>query len=316
MRVALDRIARMVTGGSCNHVSLPWHLLRYQHTTAIRSRLKEELAPGTVNKYLSALRGVLKEAGRLNLIDGDSWRNAVDVRSIKAESLPSGRMLGRGELLTLFDQCAKDAAPAGARDSAILAIMLAAGLRRAEVVALDLGDFSQDTGELRILRSKGRKDRLVYATNGATDALLAWISVRGNPPGPLFVPIRKDGVLLMRRMTDQAVYAMLRKRARKAGIASFSPHDLRRTFISEAIDNGADLFAVQQLAGHASIQTTTRYDRRGEQAKKKAAECVHVPYVPWVGAASGEHPPSSASVKPEWKANNGERSASFTPATR
>ena len=157
-------------------------------------------------------------------------------------------------------------------------MLYGAGLRRSEAVGLDVADYDQATGELVVRGGKGNKDRRAYTGNGSARALADWLSVRGLEAGPLFVPVDKAGRVTVRRLTDQAVYRLLSKRAAQAGVARFSPHDLRRTFVSDLLDAGADISAVKALAGHASIDTTARYDRRGEVAKQRAIALLHVPY--------------------------------------
>lgn len=278
MRGALNRIAEMMTRGELDHETIPWHRLRYQHTSAIRARLAEHFAPGTANKMLAALRGVLKEAWRLGQMNAEDYHRAADLSAVRGERLPSGRALSTGEIRALFSSCASDHTPRGARDAALLAILYGCGLRRAEAVGLDGSDYNGDTGELRVRAGKGNKDRIVWASRGARAALETWIMVRGTDPGPLLWPIRKGGAMEPRRMTTHALYLALKRRTKAAGVAPFTPHDLRRTFISDLLDAGADISTVQGLAGHANVTTTQRYDRRGEKAKAKAVELLHVPY--------------------------------------
>ena len=84
-------------------------------------------------------------------------------------------------------------------------------------------------------------------------------------------------------MTTAAIVKRLARRAKQAGIGECSSHDLRRSFVSAALEGGADIAMVQRLAGHASPVTTARYDRRPEHAGAQAARVVHVPFT---GAAT------------------------------
>jgi len=274
---ALESIAAITSRGRSDARRFPWHLLRYQHAQAIRAALAAKHRPATVNKTLAAMRGVLRECWRLDYIRAEDFHRAIDFRTVRGETLPRGRALSQGELRAVFSVCSVGRTPAGARDAAILAVLYGAGLRRSEVVALDLANYRTESHEL-VVKGKGRKERMAYLPRGAADALAEWLRIRGESDGPLFLPINKGGRILFRRMTAQAVYLVLSRRARDAQASGFSPHDLRRTFISDLLDAGADLATVQKLAGHSSSDTTQRYDRRGEETKRRAAELLHVPY--------------------------------------
>ena len=287
---------------------LNWAALRYQHTAAIRARVAQSYRPASANKILSALRQTLKQAWLLGQMSAEDYSRAIELEPVTGETQPSGRELSTGEILALMTTCQKDKnANAGTRDAAIIAVLYAAGLRRDEVVKLDIDSYDPETGKL-ILTGKRNKQRTAYITNGATDAFVDWLAIRGPEKGPLFVEVNKGGKVLTQReemvvkpfrkvqgvelpnkkagmtiyrggaMTSQAIYNMLLKRAQEAGIKNFSPQDLRRTFISHLLDAGADIATVSKLAGHANVQTTARYDRRPEEAKRKAAELLHVPY--------------------------------------
>ncbi|MDE0698276.1 MAG: tyrosine-type recombinase/integrase [Boseongicola sp.] len=275
MRSTLGRIAESLGFAAIDDV--PWHELRREHVMALRSRWQSEFAPATVNKYLAAVRGVCREAWRSGLMDGETHNRIQDVSNVKGSRLPAGRALEGGELRALFDACA-DGSPAGARDAAAFALMFGSGLRRSEAAGVAVEHYDRDTGAIRIL-GKGNKERLVYATNGGKAALDAWLAIRGDGPGPVLCPVSKGGTVDSgASITAQSLMQRLKRRAAQAKISSCTPHDLRRTFVSAALEAGADLAMVQALAGHANPATTARYDRRPEAAKAKAAQLVHVPF--------------------------------------
>jgi site-specific recombinase XerD len=209
----------------------------------------------------------------------EGYHLAAAVKSVKGSTIPAGRELQSGELAALMISCENDNSPAGVRDAAIIALMYSCGLRREEVTTLNINDYEPSKGKL-IVKGKGSKERTAYLTNGALDAITDWLQVRGNDPGGMFVSINKSGKLNTERfLTPQAIYNLLIKRASQASVKEFSPHDLRRTFVSDLLDAGADIATVAKMAGHASVNTTARYDRRPEEAKKKAAGLLHIPYI-------------------------------------
>ena len=276
MRAALNAVARLL-----GHTALtcPWEVLRYEHVVALRAVLLERLAAATVNRYLAAVRGVAREAWLLDGLSADDHARIRAVKPVRSLRLPAGRALAPSEIDALFRCCAEDESAAGARDGAAFGLLFGAGLRRGEAVGAQLEAFSPDSGRLAIL-GKGARERAVWISGGARRAVDDWLSYRGTDvPGPLLAPVTRHGrVHAGKSMSAQALVQRLEKRACQARIGPCTPHDLRRTFVSVALESGADLARVQRLAGHASPRTTSRYDRRPEAADRAAAERIHVPY--------------------------------------
>ena len=289
MGQALDQVAMMVSSGRLGAEELPWAALRYQHTQAVRATLRDTisartgrpLGPASVNKILCALRGVLREAWRLGQMSAEDYHRSADLEPIRGAAVLRGRALEPNEIAALFHVLHRDDSPGGARDAAVLALGLAGGgLRRAEISGLELPrSLDQGTWVLTV-DGKGSRIREVPLKNGSVDALRAWLSWRGDRPGPLLCPVLKGGHIRLRRLSGEAIYRICVKRALEAEIPPFTPHDMRRTYISTLLDRGVDLSMVSQLVGHVSGPgITAKYDRRDERARHEAAEAITVPYV-------------------------------------
>ncbi|MFX4311652.1 tyrosine-type recombinase/integrase [Enterobacter sp. 63] len=267
----LSIVAIMLSSSSLDTCN--WGSLRRHHVMAVTELLRDSgRATATVNTYLSALKGVAKEAWMLKLMDVESFQHIRAVRNLRGSRLPRGRALPPEEIRSLFTACETDNSSIGVRDAAMLAVILGCGLRRSEAVGLNLRDIVTEDRALRVL-GKGNKERLAYMPAGTWQRLVMWIDqVRGDKDGPLFTRIRRFDTLTNDRLTDQAVYHVLQVRQRHAGIAKCAPHDLRRTFATAMLDNGEDLITVKDAMGHASVTTTQQYDRRGESRLKAARD--------------------------------------------
>ena len=254
----------------------PWHTLTPAQSGRLRAAVVSTYAPATARRILSALRGVVRCAWQLGLLDSDQRDRICDIAPVKGSRLPAGRALSPAEVQALFEAADWD-------DAMALALLLGAGLRRAEAVdlqahaiAVETKDRAQGQGTgpaprkgggpvpsprspeslVRIvLVGKGSKERALYVA-GYAGALLALVA---GAPGPVLVTRSTSG--LWRRLA---------RLARRAGVPPFTPHDLRRTYASRALAR-VDLATVQATMGHADPRTTARYDRRGDDALRAAA---------------------------------------------
>jgi integrase/recombinase XerD len=277
VRHSLETVASLLGGEGTDPWSYPWWKVRYRDSAAVRAALTQRFAPSTVNRMLSALRCVLKNAWRLGLIDHETYSRAVDVENVKAKTLPRGRAVEQAELRKLFAVCAADPSPAGRRDAAMLAVLYGGGLRRAELCGLDLADLDGGSCTLSVRNGKGRQDRTVYLSPEACGFVKAWMVKRSDEPGALFCPVSNTGEVRLSRLGGESLWYILRRRQVQAGLEGISPHSLRRSFVTQLLDAGVDVFTVQRLAGHADAVTTARYDRRREEVQRHASAALQLP---------------------------------------
>jgi integrase/recombinase XerC len=143
------------------------------------------------------------------------------------------------------------------RDRAILQCLWSCGVRRAELVGLDLNDVDLDGRQLRVIKGKGNKDRHVPMTPEAAAAMRAYLDVRPRVTVPAFFVGRGD-----RRLSAPAVYKIVRTYMELAGITEYaSPHTWRHTVATLMRERGADLLFLKEFLGHESTATTEIYTK-------------------------------------------------------
>jgi integrase/recombinase XerC len=212
------------------------------------------LAKTSVARKLSTVRSFLRHGVREGRIETSP---AAGVPTPKLpRHLP--RDLTVDEMFNLLDRI-QGTDPVSLRDRAILEFLYATGVRVGELVRLALGDLDLGSRMVRV-RGKGGKERVVPFGRQAERALGTWLAAsaalreRGKEPEALFLNLRGG------RLTDRSVRRILDRRLLEAAIlAKVSPHALRHSFATHLLGAGADLRAIQELLGHASLSTTQRY---------------------------------------------------------
>jgi site-specific recombinase XerD len=161
----------------------------------------------------------------------------------------------------------------GVRDRAILETFFSTGLRLSELCALDR-TVDLVRGEVSV-RGKGDKVRVVFLSEGAKRAIGAWLKLRTDVDQALFVSVTRTGKPLG-RITPRAVERLVDHYAKRAGLAKrVHPHQLRHSFATDLLVNGADIRSVQELLGHANIATTQVYTHLTNKELREVHEAFH-----------------------------------------
>jgi integrase len=163
----------------------------------------------------------------------------------------------------------------------MLALLIRTGLRRSEIASLRWGDFDEAQGHrIATVRAKGGVLRTIKIPPDVWRVIEGWretitaAKCERAEGSPVFV--RLDGQNGARALTDRAIYEVVRKRLRMAGIEGMGPHSLRATFVTLALEGGAPLHLVQRAAGHADPRTTERYWRRKHALDDNAVDYIRL----------------------------------------
>ena len=222
-------------------------------------------APTTIARKLASIRALftaLRDGGTIEA-------NPAELLSSPKRPQVLPRRLRPDEVANLLDRIPAST-PLELRDRALFELAYASGLRAEELVDLDLGVVDFDAEEVRI-KGKGGKTRIVPAGEPAIRAVTRYLE-RGRPAlqagdGELALFLSKSG----RRLSTSDVRRRLRLWARHAGITvGATPHTLRHSFATDLLEGGADLRAIQEMLGHASLSTTQVYTRV-ESARLRSA---------------------------------------------
>jgi integrase/recombinase XerC len=238
----------------------------------LRRELGKEPRPEDVDHLL--VRGFLAELHRRGLRKSSSARKLAGLRSFFRYLCREGRLeaspartlatprqeqripsvLDEAQVEALLDLPGEGLA--AVRGRAILELLYGTGIRCAELVSLDAGELDLDARMVRVL-GKGKKERVVLFGRRAQQALLGWLAARRQlrpRTEALFLNARGG------RLTDRSVRSLVAGRVKQVALARrCSPHTLRHSFATHLLTRGADLRAIQELLGHASLSTTQRY---------------------------------------------------------
>lgn len=233
------------------------------------------LAPSTINQRLSAVRRLALEAADAGLIDDAQAVAITKVRGVKTAGVRAGDWLTPEEAQAVLT--APDTSTIkGVRDTAVLAVLLGAGLRRTEAAALEVSHLSTRDGRPVIvdLVGKGRRVRTVPIAPWIAKALVDWLELAGITEGKVFRRLSKAGRIIGDGLTPQAIMLI----AAEYTPAGVTPHDLRRTFAKSARAGGASLEQISANLGHASLTTTERYLGIGVEYENGKAPSDKLPF--------------------------------------
>ncbi|MCC7543151.1 tyrosine-type recombinase/integrase [bacterium] len=226
----------------------------------------------TINYHLIAMRTFLKYLAKRDI--PSLAPEKVELATVKR---PQVAFLTAEEVSRLIEVVIGDN-EASKRDRAMMLLLFSGGLRVSELVSLNRKNINLKSGEFTI-RGKGQKDRPVFLTDVAKDALKAYLDSRTDEEEPLFIHYSGADTSNSKspmRLTTRSVQRIVEKYRVKAGITKkVTPHTLRHSFATDLLSHGADLRSVQEMLGHANVATTQVYTHLTNPQLKEVHKQFH-----------------------------------------
>ncbi|PYV29317.1 MAG: integrase [Acidobacteria bacterium] len=237
--------------------------LAFNRTVVLRYRIhleERQYAPATINLRLAAVRRVAYEAADSGLLSPELAAGIRRVRGVRRLGVRVGNWLTAEQGKRLLESSGRDNLR-GKRNYSMLAMLIGCGLRRGELLALNLDSIQlrEEHWVIADLVGNGGHIRTVPIPAWVKAALNAWTEASGISEGPVFRSINKAGKIWGDGKTAKMLWEIVREAATRAGIEQLAPHDLRRTCARLCHLAGGELDQIQFLLGHVSIQTTERY---------------------------------------------------------
>lgn len=257
-----------------------WHQVSVDDAEDFRRAVYRHYpAQSSRNDVVCVLRRLLDECYRRGLISPlrrDLLRERLYTVAIDPESTRR-RRLSADEIAALMGAAAANPNPrAAARDTAIFALFRTTGMRCCELVRATIADLDLTEHTLLLRETKNGHPHTVFLHPQAEEYLRLWLVHRGTEPGALFTALTRHDLT---HLCETAVRDMLHRRRREAQIATFATHDFRRTFASDLLGR-FDPALVSRLLNHRKIDSTMRYDVRGDELKRTAVASLALPIMP------------------------------------
>ena len=261
----LNIVARLV--GCEDLTKCDWEKMTYAAVLKIMHDLRTSgRGASTINSILSAVKQVARQSWLLHMMDKEDYLRIKELKQLRNERLPEGRVLSMIDSHNLLNfKVNEKNSGKSLRDKAIISLMLGCGLRRAEVPALMYENLNLEDASLKLI-GKGNKERIVFIPDQTLEYMKAWLEVRGDEKGVLFGRVFRSGRISLKEMNPSTIEKLLKSHLKEVGVVA-STHDLRRTFATRMLDQ-VDVLIVKEAMGHASVNTTARYDRRGIDKRK------------------------------------------------